>query len=168
MEKISTLKTLFIEHLKELYNAENQQIYFLQSVINRAENKELKRIIQLHILETRQQKKRLKNILRHLFVSTIGAYSEIMTDYIQEAHGLIERSATTKIKDAVIITSIQYMKHFEIACYGTAHAYAEELDLDYMAEQLYSTLKEEREMNNILSEIALDQISTEVKTNIFS
>lgn len=167
MEKIGTLNNLFSEHLRELYKAEIQQIYFLPSVLCKVENIGLQNLIYQHLKETKEQKKRIKNILEHLFIPTIGAYSEIMTEYIDEAYSLIDRSVTSKIRDAVIITSIQHIKHFEIASYGSANAYAEELGYNDIADQLYSNLEAEKKMDNLLSEIAVNLINSKTKSTLF-
>jgi len=168
MKKISTLKNLLSEKLRELYHAETQQIYFLPTVMGKVENNDLKIIIQQQIKNTGQQKKRLKNILGKLFVPTIGSYSDIMTGFIDEAYGLMDRSASLKIRDTVIITSIQYMKHFEIAGYGCVHAYAEELGFREIADQLYDSLEEEKEIDMLLSEIAVNLVNSRAKSlNIF-
>lgn len=164
MERITNLKGLLIEQIRELYNSEQQQVYFLTNVLKQAEHKELKSIIQNHIKETQEQIKRLKNMLNQLFISPIGEHSEIMKGMINEANDLIDRSASPKIKDVIIISSIQYMKHFEIAGYGSAYAYAEELGRMDIADQLHISLSEEKEANNLLSDIALDEINPKAKT----
>ncbi len=164
MERITNLKGLLIEQIRELYNGEQQQVYFLTNVLKQTEHKELKSIIQNHIKETQEQIKRFKNILNLLFISPISEHSEIMKGMINEANDLIDRSASPKIKDVVIISSIQYMKHFEIAGYGSAYAYAEELGRMDIADQLHISLSEEKEANNLLSDIALDEINPKAKT----
>lgn len=164
MERITNLKGLLIEQIRELYNGEQQQVYFLTNVLKQTEHKELKSIIQNHIKETQEQIKRLKNMLNQLFISPIGEHSEIMKGMINEANDLIDRSASPKIKDVIIISSIQYMKHFEIAGYGSAYAYAEELGRMDIADQLHISLSEEKEVNNLLSDIALDEINPKAKT----
>ena len=167
MEKINTLKKLLIEQVRELWNGEYQQLYVLPNILITAEDKELKSLLKNHIIETKQQTKRLKNIFNQFYVTSIGEHSEIMDGLISEANDLIERSASQKIKDAVIITSIQYMKHFEIAGYGSAFAYAEELGLRDIADQLYTSLEEEKKMDNLLSGIAMDQINSKAKATLF-
>ncbi len=166
MEKITSLRNLLIEQLREVCNGENQQLYFLQLVKNKVGDKELKMIIKNHIEVTKLQIKRLKNIFNKLFVSSIGEHSEIMVGLINEANDLIERSYTSLIMDTVIISSIQFIKHFEIAGYGTAYAYAEELGLRDIADDLYLSLEEEKEMDVSLSEIAMDQVNSKAKVPI--
>lgn len=48
-----------------------------------------------------------------------------------------------EVMDAAIIGSCQKIEHFEIASYGTARTYAQQLGMDNVAQQLQQTLDEE-------------------------
>jgi ferritin-like metal-binding protein YciE len=82
-----------------------------------------------------------------------------MKGMISEANDLISRSFDSKIKDVILISSIQYMKHFEIAGYGTAYSYTEALGYRDIADQLFISLEEEKGMDNHLSEIAINHVN---------
>ena len=164
MARISNLKEFLIEQIRELYDSEHQQLYFFTNVVKQLENIALQSLIQHHIKQTQEQIKRLKNMLNQLFLTTNGEHSEVMKEMINEANDLIDRSTSPKIKDVVIVSSIQYMKHFGIASYGSAYAYAEELGRRDIADQLYLSLSEEKEANNLLSDVALDEVNTKAKT----
>lgn len=166
MEKISNLKELLINQIRELYDSEHQQIYFLTNVTKQVDHKELKLLILHHIKQTQVQIKRLKNILNQLFLTTNGEHSEIMKEMINTTTNLLDKSKSPKIKDVIIISSIQYMKHFGIAGYGSAYAYAEELGRRDIADQLHLSLSEEKEANNLLSDIALDEVNSKAKKTI--
>ena len=166
MERISNLKEFLIEQIRELYDSEHQQLYFLTNAVKQVEHKELKSLIQHHIKQTQEKVKRLKNILNQLFLTTNGEHSEIMKEMINTTTHLLDKSKSPKIKDVIIISSIQYMKHFGIAGYGSAYAYAEELGRRDIADQLHLSLSEEKEANNLLSDIALDEVNSEAKKTI--
>ena len=74
MEQIITLKNLLTEQLRELCNGEHQQLYSLSNLMKKAEDIELREIIQNHIKETKQQTIRLKNIFNLLFVSSLFSF----------------------------------------------------------------------------------------------
>ena len=64
-----------------------------------------------------------------------GEICEPLKGLIKETNNLIERSADPEVLDAGLITSIQHIKHYEIAGYGAACTYAESLGYDEVKEQ---------------------------------
>ena len=159
MKKIINLKDLLIEQIRELYSAERLQLKALHIMHEKTSSNKLKHALKNHKDETDQHIKRLKNIFNQLKVSTFGENSKAMEGLISEGYELIERSSDPEVLDAAIIASIQYMEHFEIAGYGSACTFAKELQLDDIAYQLHLTLQEEKEIDNLLSEIATEQIN---------
>ena len=60
------------------------------------------------------------------------------------------------------------MEHFEIAGYGSVHAYALELGMDELASKLKFILKEEKRYDEKLTEIAIHHINKKAKSTIIS
>lgn len=168
MQKITNLKDLLIEQTRELYNAEKQQLNALPKMKEKTTTRELDLAIKNHIDETTHQIKRLEDIFQKLDTTSFGELSESMKELIKESYELIERSSDPEVLDAAMIAGIQYMKHFEIAGYGIACTYANELGLTDIADQLYLSLKEEKELNSLLSEMATDRINKKAKTPIIA
>jgi ferritin-like metal-binding protein YciE len=56
-----------------------------------------------------------------------------------------------QVVDAAIVASAQKIEHYEICGYGTARAYARELNLGQVAELLEETLDEEYEADDRLT-----------------
>jgi ferritin-like metal-binding protein YciE len=56
--------------------------------------------------------------------------------------------------DAAVIGAAQKVEHYEIAAYGTLVAFAQELGYEDAAELLEQSLEEEKEADEMLSEIA--------------
>ncbi len=164
--QIVNLKDLMIEQIRELYNAEKQQKTALSQMQDKAASRELKKAIKDHIDETAQQIKRLEDIFQQLKISSFGERSEAMHALVQEGNELIERSSDPEVLDAALIASIQYMEHFEIAGYGSACTYANELELEDIADQLYLSMVEEKEFDEQLSEIAMEQINGKAKAPV--
>jgi ferritin-like metal-binding protein YciE len=60
-----------------------------------------------------------------------------------------------------MVAAIQKIKHYEIATYGTLHAYATHPDYNEDAMILQTTLQEERATDRKLTEIALHYLKLE-------
>jgi ferritin-like metal-binding protein YciE len=63
-------------------------------------------------------------------------------------------SGDPDVLDASLIACAQQVEHWEIAAYGTAHAYALALDQPKVAELLALTLADEKQTDAHLSSIA--------------
>jgi hypothetical protein len=72
---------------------------------------------------------------------------------------LLALDLSQEIKDAVIIASVQKIEHYEISAYGTAVAYANQLNLPLVAKLLNETLEEEYDADDLLSALATAAIN---------
>ncbi len=58
------------------------------------------------------------------------------------------------MRDAGLIATAQKVEHYEIASYGSARDWAEQLGLNDHAQMLEQTLKEEKNADKLLTEIS--------------
>ena len=77
-----------------------------------------------------------------------------MRGLLQEVDDIIATSGAAAVKDAVLIGALQRIEHYEIAGYGTARAFAEQLDLDDVADLLQESLDEEAFTDRKLTQLA--------------
>ena len=73
----------------------------------------------------------------------------------------IKSSIPSRRFDAVIIGALQRVEHYEIAAYGTVCSFADELDLDDVANLLEETLEEEKDADKELTRLAVGGIFRE-------
>ncbi|HEY3600325.1 MAG TPA: DUF892 family protein, partial [Chthoniobacterales bacterium] len=64
--KIDSLRTLWIEEMRDLYNAENQLVKALPKMAKKASTSELKEALESHLEETRGHVERLDEIFQKL------------------------------------------------------------------------------------------------------
>ena len=74
----------------------------------------------------------------------------------QPADGLTPASS---VLDAALIAAQQKIEHYEIACYGTVHAFAEAMGETEIAKLLEQTLEEERATDEKLNRLAVEDIN---------
>ena len=178
MEKIIDLKDLLKHEILDLYSAEEQIIDGLPKMIQKANDPQLKAALSSHLEVTRRQKDRLDNIKRTLienngkedngfFTNLFGGTNSVKCKgtegLIKEAEKLMGEEMTSEAMDAAIIGAAQKIEHYEIAGYGTARAYAAELNLDDVAAQLEETLDEEYEADDLLTDLAVGQVNIDAE-----
>ncbi len=158
---LNNLKDLLIEQLRELYNAEKQQIQAFEELFEEASAKELKFFIRSQLEDIRFQIQRLDKVFMELGDRPAGEISDSISTLIKNSRQLVSRSKDKPTKDAALIAMMQYMKHYEIAGYGSTCAYANELGLISIADQLHKSLIEEKETDGLLTKLAFGKINEE-------
>ena len=173
MKNMNQLKDLLRHELKDLCSAEDQIIEALPKMIDKAKHGDLKNALEKHLNVTQDQRARLDEVLTKLdegsskndshskgkgFLS--GLFSsgpkecKGMKGLIAEGEKLMGEEMTPDVLDAAIIGAAQKIEHYEIASYGTAVAYAQELNLPEIEMLLKQTLDEEYESDDLLTLLA--------------
>ena len=153
MEK--TLKDLFVDEIKDLYNAEKQLTKALPQMAKKVTSGKLKEAFEKHLKETENQITRLEQIFKELDLTPKGKKCEAMEGLIKEGKGLMEEIDKSDTLDAALIAAAQKVEHYEIASYGTVRTYAEQLNFSKSADLLQETLEEESASNEKLTELAM-------------
>jgi ferritin-like metal-binding protein YciE len=152
--QVQTLRDLYLDELRDLYNAEGQLARALPKMSEAATIPELKQAFDMHLQQTQQQIQRLDQIFNKLGESPGGRLCKGIKGIIEEGEDLISESGNPDVRDAGLIASAQRAEHYEIAGYGTVRTYAEELGDQEAADLLQQTLDEEEQTDQRLSQIA--------------
>lgn len=168
MQSISTLNHLFIEQTREIYDAEKQQLEILGDVLRKTSSKELRDLLSKHIDNTKLQKERLEKVFSDEQELSVGEQNQVMAAAIKEMIEIMNRSTDTKVRDAGLIGSLQQIKHFEMAAYGTLCAYAKTLNKIEIANALHHNLQEEKDMDTQLSHLAGNSINRAALSTLIS
>ncbi len=163
MQKFNNLEDLFNHQLKDLYSAETQLIEALPKMKENASNDSLKDAISKHVEETKNHKKRIKEIGEDSGIDVGGVTCEAMKGLVNEAQSFISEDAEDSVKDAGIIADAQRVEHYEISAYGTAIQFAKSLNHDNAVDKLEQTLKEEENADSMLNKIAESSVNEQAK-----
>ncbi|MDE2028499.1 MAG: ferritin-like domain-containing protein [Candidatus Omnitrophica bacterium] len=161
MHKIRSLEELFLEELRDLYDAETQLIKALPRMAKAIVSDELKAAIENHLEQTKHHATRLEEAFKELGQRPSKTACKAMKGLIQEGEEMIERADKGAARDAGIIGSAQRVEHYEISAYGTAQSHASLLGYNRIGELLQETLGEEKEADSKLNEIAEDSVNSE-------
>lgn len=152
--KINSLESLFVEELKDIYDAEKQITKALPKMIKMARCTDLEGALNAHLEETQEQLRRLDGILAQLDIRPGRKRCAGMQGIIEEGNHLLEEIDDEDAKDAAIVCSAQKVEHYEMAAYGCLRTWAQNLGYEDVAALLQETLDEEGEADKKLTDIA--------------
>lgn len=160
---MDSLHDLYVDELKDLYNAENQLLKALPKMAKKASAQELKDAFTEHLEVTRGQIERLDQIFSELGVNPRGKKCKAMEGLIEEGKEVIEEEGNPAVLDAALIACGQRVEHYEIAGYGCVRTFANLLGYTKAAQLLQETLDEEGEADKALTELAETVINPEAE-----
>lgn len=160
---LDSLHDLYVEELKDLYNAENQLIKALPKMAKAASAPELKEAFTNHLEETRGQVQRLETIFAELGVSPKGKKCKAMEGLVEEGKEVMEEDGEPAVIDAALIAAAQRVEHYEMAGYGCARTFATLLGYTDAAKLLQETLDEEGNADKLLTGLAETVINVEAE-----
>lgn len=179
MDKMNDLKALLRHDVQMLLSMEEQIIEAMPAMVAAAENPSLKQALEQHLKVTENQRTRINQVREML-----GADEESVTNYsgilsnlfgggakcqgiegiIDEGQKVMAENLSSEVRDAAIIGGNQKIEHYEIACYGTARTFAQQLGLSQVASLLQQTLDEEYRADEILTTLAVNQVNLGAQT----
>ena len=157
---MEALQKLFTDEVADLYDAEQQILKALPNMIKACSSQELQEALQEHLSVTQKQVARLEQIFEELGEKP-SKRCKGMAGIIAEGDEMLKENLEESTKDAGIIGAAQRVEHYEIASYGTARTLAEFLGNRRAAQLLEETLDEEKEADELLTQIAESLINRE-------
>lgn len=151
-----TLKQLFEDGLKDIYSAEKQLVDALPKMAKASENEELQQAFEEHLAQTKKHVERLEKVFDKLGIDKGSETCEAMEGLIKEAQEIMDKYEENAVRDSALIISAQKVEHYEIASYGSLCELADVLGMNKVCDLLGRTLDEEKDTDELLSEIAQD------------
>jgi ferritin-like metal-binding protein YciE len=152
--QMQSLDEVYMNKLKDLYDAENQIVDALPKMAKAASSEDLKAAFEKHLEQTKGQIGRLDEVFEMLGVSAGNRQCVGMRGLLEEGEELLNGQEGGPALDAALIAAAQSVEHYEIAGYGSVQTWARELGQLEAADLLEETLEEERETDESLTEIA--------------
>jgi ferritin-like metal-binding protein YciE len=149
-----SLRELYIDELRDLYNAETQLVKALPKMAKASANHQLREAFEEHLRQTSEQVSRLEQIFEQLEEKPSGKRCLGMEGLVKEAAETMKQDYGDEVKDAAIIGAAQRVEHYEMAGYGTVRAFAELLGANEHVTLLEQTLEEEKQADKKLTELA--------------
>ena len=152
--KQKTLKELYVDELRDIYDGEQQLIKALPKMAKNSNSSDLRSGFQEHLQQTKEHAKRLEQILEGLGEAPKGKKCKGLRGIVAEGAEVLGDDFDGDVKDAALISAAQRVEHYEIAAYGTLHAFAELLGENEASSLLEQTLNEEKDTDEKLTKLS--------------
>lgn len=152
---IKNLRDVYVEQLKDMYSAEKQMTEALPKLADAAANPELRNAFQNHLIETEAHMELVRTILDGLDENPTSTKCKAMEGLIEEGNEIVKEKGDADAKDVALIVAAQKVEHYEIATYGSLHAFANSLGYEKAAQTLQEILDQEYEADQKLDDLAL-------------
>ena len=157
--QLESMQDLFVEELRDLYDAENQLLKALPKMAEAATTPALKTAFNQHWEQTKSHVARLDRAFHELEIKSSGESCEAMKGLVKEGEQFIDAKGAPEVRDAGLIGAAQRVEHYEMAGYGTARTLAKHLGYQSIAEVLQETLKEESDADKKLTAVAESEVN---------
>ena len=161
-EQSTMLMELFVAELKDIYWAEKQLVKSLPKMQKAATTAELKQAFSDHLEATKGHVLRLEKAFEMVDKKPQAKKCEAMAGLTKEAEEIIEETEKGSLtRDVALIMAAQKVEHYEIATYGCLAQLAKTLGNTELSQLMSETLMEEKEADELLTNIAESNINIE-------
>ncbi|MFL5339311.1 MAG: ferritin-like domain-containing protein [Gemmataceae bacterium] len=158
-KNLDSFDTLFVDQLQDLYDAEQRLVKALPKMASAAHNASLKTAFNQHLQETKNHVSRLEQVFRSIGRNAESKTCEAMKGLVSEGDEAVSATGNEDVKDAALIAAAQRVEHYEMAGYGTARTFAQQLGHPEAARLLQETLDEEKACDAKLNQIAESRVN---------
>ena len=151
---MKNLEDLFHGLLQDVYYAEKQLLKTLPKMAKKASSEELAQAFTTHRDQTEGQIGRLEQAFEMIGKTPRAKKCDAILGIIEEGKEVMEEAEDDEVLDAGLIGAAQAAEHYEIARYGTLCAWAKQLGKPQLARLLHQTLEEEKQTDELLTQIA--------------
>lgn len=155
---VGSLQDLFLEQLKDVYDAEHRILEALPKMSENATSTKLSAAFDKHRTQTETHVTRLEQVFDMMGLEPERKSCDAIKGLISEAEEVMDE-AEGVVLDAGLVASAQAVEHYEMARYGTLRAWAETLGMREAARLFETTLKEEEKTDLDLTALADSSIN---------
>ena len=159
MAKENELKDLFLDTLKDIYFAEKKILSALPKMAKAAQSSKLKAAFEKHLTETDGQVERLEQVFASLDETAKGKTCDAIVGILDEGKEVMSEYKGMPALDAGLLAAARAVEHYEISRYGTLKTWANELGYSEAVKLLDATLKEEKNTDSVLSQLAEAEVN---------
>jgi ferritin-like metal-binding protein YciE len=164
MAKDKELKDLFLDTLKDIYFAEKKILSSLPKMAKAAQSDELRAAFEKHEGETHGQVERLEQVFALIGESPKGKTCDAIVGILDEGKEIMGEYKGMPALDAGLLAAAQAVEHYEISRYGTLKCWAKELGYGEAVKLLDATLKEEKNTDSTLSQLAESDVNVHAES----
>jgi ferritin-like metal-binding protein YciE len=160
---MKTLKDLFLDELKDMYDAEHRIIKALPKLAKAATCEKLEAAFLNHLEETKGQVTKLEKIFQAFGESPKAKKCKATVGLLEEGDEIASENKGEPTINAALISAGQKVEHYEMASYGCLHEWAGLLGNKTAAKLIEEILDEEKAANETLTELARGSANEEAQ-----
>jgi ferritin-like metal-binding protein YciE len=153
---LTSVETVFINELRDVYDAEKRLTRAIPKLAKAATSAELRQALEEHLTVTKKQVSRLEDVFKRLGLKAQSKPCEGMKGLIQEGEEAVEQDGEVGPCDLALVGAARRVEHYEMAAYQSLLGLIPGLERDgeNIANLLQETLDEEEEADRMLAELA--------------
>ncbi len=164
---LKDLRELYIVHLQKALDLEQSITEALPTMIEKANDMQLKQAFSNHLEETRGHVTKVQSILQQAAGDDSTQTCKVIKALVAEAQDGMKDAGDPSVMDVTLIAAGQQVEHHEMAVYGTLRSWAEILGETSQANILEQILDEEKNADALLTNIA-DSVNTTADTPAYA
>jgi len=150
-----SLRDLFVQKLKYLYDAEQRLVKALPDLADAATAPDLKQAFESHLRQTETHVDRIEQLFGLFGVEANADTNSNIKGILKAGDDMTDLDADdTSVRDAALIAAAQVAEHYEIAEYGTLKAWARVLGKTEALQLIEWTLEDEKNADQTLTDVA--------------
>ncbi|WP_226999056.1 ferritin-like domain-containing protein [Flavisolibacter tropicus] len=154
------LKELLIDELRDIYWAEKYLTKTMPRLLKAATSPQLAHAFENHLMQSLDQITRLELAFEMMELHPRARKCEAMEGLVKECQQMLQDMPKgSSALDAGLIICVQKIEHYEIAAYGSLVQLAKTMGRKDVADILHLTLVEEKETDELLTELAVSGIN---------
>ena len=154
-----SMNDLLVDQLEDLYDAEKRQCESQPKLAEKAETPELAAMFRQQDQTARAHVTRLEAAFSELGMQPKGETCDAMKGLVKEAEHVLGTDGDPRVRDAALIASAQRIKHYEMAGYGVARTFAQQLGHMQIAKLMQQSLDEEKRADQAFTDLAMRRIN---------
>jgi ferritin-like metal-binding protein YciE len=151
---MKTLKDLFLDELKDMYDAEHRIIKALPKLAKAAQCDQLKEAFLSHLEETKGQVTKLEKVFQTFGEKPKGKKCKATVGLLEEGDEIAADNKGEPTINAALISAGQKVEHYEIASYGCLYEWAKLLKNTEASSLINDILQQEKAADKKLGELA--------------
>jgi ferritin-like metal-binding protein YciE len=155
----TSLQDLYHQKLRQLLDAEEQMLDAGPHLAREVEDEQLRIALYQHLRESEAHVERLQQVMANHGLQAKSKECISVRALIKETQAMLSDIVDPDTIDAFVIAAQQAVEHHEIAAYGTARTWAQQLGFTDDAALLQETLDEEGRADKLLTSIAEQRVN---------
>jgi ferritin-like metal-binding protein YciE len=154
---MNTLKNLFLDELADMYDSEHRILKALPKMIKAATCGQLQNALQHHFEETGGHVTKIERVFAVFDEKPWAKKCPAIAGILEEGEKIVSENKKSTSINAAIISAAQKVEHYEIASYGTLHAWAQLLENEDAARLIQEILDQEKAADRTLNNLSVSK-----------